>query len=202
MENLNLNPMEVVTAEGSNRKYIAIAKTEGGKLFAALDYEVGPFEDKKLKKTLPAIGITVRFAEEGGGSWGMEARDQGSKLPAGMGNLGKMFFPVALPGPIVYINSAMAQQKVIERLAKWLQSIASANKAELLVTEEMLTMWFEEKSTGGIDYDPVQCEFPNEQWEKKTVAAPVAKAPPAPEPVDEQDQEDEGEDDAEDEGDE
>ena len=185
MEGLNITPMEVVEAEGSKRKYIAVAKTDGGKLFAALDFELNIILDKQSKKNLPAIGVGVRFAAEGGGSWNMEHRDQGSKLPAGMENLEKFFFAVSLPGPVVYTNTLMAEKKIVPRLFKWLQLIAQVNKAELLVTEANLQMWFEEKSTGLIDYDPADCQFPNEAWEtKKSVAAPVTLMPVVNDPED------------------
>lgn len=194
MEGFNITPMEIVEAEGSKRKYIAIAKTESGKLFAALDFEMNIFLDKQSKKNLPAIGVGVRFAAIGGGSWNMEHRDQGSKLPAGMENLEKFFFAVSLPGPVVYTNTMMAEKKIVPRLFKWLQLIAEVNKAELLVTEANLQMWFEEKSTGLIDYDPADCQFPNEAWEtKKSVAAPVTMMPVVNDPDEGEDGDDEGE---------
>ncbi|ATS92323.1 hypothetical protein DLP05_043 [Stenotrophomonas phage vB_SmaS_DLP_5] len=199
MEGLNITPMEVVEAEGSKRKYIAIAKTDGGKLFAALDFELNIIIDKQSKKNLPAIGVGVRFAALGGGSWNMEHRDQGSKLPDGMENLEKFFFAVSLPGPVVYTNTLMAEKKIVARLFKWLQLIAEVNKAELLVTEANLQMWFEEKSTGLIDYDPADCQFPNEAWEtKKSVAAPVTLMPVVDSSEDEEEEEDDGEEQEED----
>lgn len=170
MEEFGIKGLEVVTAK-SGRPYHKVAHTQAGKLFCNIEYEVGVLDYKGKK--LPAVGLTLRFASDGG-SWGMEERANGSVLQ-GMTALDKEWYAVCLPGPIAYTKPIFEQKKVFERLHAYFTHIAAKNKVEVSMTLEELLGLMDAKMLDKLEIDPFEHGhpvFPNEGKKPTSVKAP------------------------------
>lgn len=161
--------MECIKAS-SGRPYVKIASKDGSSLYANFEFEIHKYDFQG--KSLPGMGIAVRFASNGS-SFQMKVREKGSSFDdEAIVTLDKKFFPFCLLGPVAYTDSVMKEKKILQRLHAWLQSIAAANGGELTLSEIALQEIFDKKSASVLDTDPVDCKFPNE-----AVQAPMLKGP-------------------------
>lgn len=171
MEGLNIPQHEVVLAKKSERPYIVVAKTKGGKLYANFEYAIGPLVLDK--KTLPVLYFCVRFASDGG-SWGMEERAEGSQLGE-LTNLEKHMVPICLAGPIAYTEPKAEEKKVVERFFAWLEYIAAKNKAEVTLKTDDIKMIMDQALLDKVTDDPVTTKFPHESAKPSGPVAPKKK---------------------------
>lgn len=158
MEGLNIPQHEIVLAKKSNRPYVVVAKTKGGKLYANFEFAIGPLTHDG--KTIPALYLCVRFASDGG-SWGMKEREGGSQLGE-LTNLEKHLIPICFAGPFAYTEPKCAEKKIVERLHGWFQYLAQKNKAEAVLTLADVQLMIDEKTPDKVVDDTIETKFPHE----------------------------------------